>query len=80
LIICGLLWFGAYNALLNQAERMVDAGTAAMLVNIGTSAGRLGATTYLVPPVAIVMGWLLLGDVPPWLVLPEAFSAWPAWR
>jgi drug/metabolite transporter (DMT)-like permease len=201
-IICGLLWFGAYNVLLNQAERTVDAGTAAMLVNIGpvfiallsglllgegfprrlllgcviafagsvtiglatstrglqagfgavlciaaaaayaggvtaekpllarhsaltitwlactvgafaclpfapqlvhevaradagtitwavylglvptamgfsfwayalarTSAGRLGATTYLVPPVAIVMGWLLLGDVPPQLAL-----------
>jgi drug/metabolite transporter (DMT)-like permease len=29
-----------------------------------TSAGRLGATTYLVPPVVIVMGWLLLGEVP----------------
>lgn len=199
-IICGLLWFGAYNVLLNQAERLVDAGTAAMLVNIGpvfiavlsglllgegfprrlligcaiacagtvtiglatsthglqagvgavlcvaaaaayaggvtaekpllarnsaltitwlactigaivclpfapqlvhelgsadagtiawavylgliptavgfslwayalarTSAGRLGATTYLVPPMAILMGWLLLGDVPPGL-------------
>ena len=201
-IICGLLWFGAYNLLLNQAERVVDAGTAAMLVNIGpvfiallsglllgegfprrlligcgiafagtvtiglgtstrglqagfgallciaaaavyaggvtaekpllarnsaltitwlactvgaiaclpfapqlvheaaradaqsiawtiylgvvptamgfsfwayalarTSAGRMGATTYLVPPMAIVMGWLLLGDVPPGLAL-----------
>jgi drug/metabolite transporter (DMT)-like permease len=205
-IMCGLLWFGAYNVLLNQAERLVDAGTAAMLVNIGpvfiallsglllregfpprlllgcaiafagtvtiglatsthglqagtgavlciaaaaayaggvtaekpllarnsaltitwlactvgtiaclpfapqlvhdaaradlgtiawtiylglvptavgfslwayalarTSAGRLGATTYLVPPVAIVMGWLLLGDVPPGLALGGGF-------
>jgi drug/metabolite transporter (DMT)-like permease len=35
LIACGLLWFGAYNLLLNQAERTVDAGTAAMLVNTG---------------------------------------------
>ena len=202
LILCGLLWFGAYNVLLNQAERLVDAGTAAMLVNVGpvfiallsglllgegfprrlligcaialagavviglatstgslqsglgavlcivaaaayaggvtaekpllahssaltvtwlactigavaclpfapqlvhdaaradagsllwaiylglfptavgfsfwayalarTSAGRMGATTYLVPPVAIVMGWLLLGEVPPWLAI-----------
>jgi drug/metabolite transporter (DMT)-like permease len=34
-VVCGLLWFGAYNVLLNQAERLVDAGTAAMLVNIG---------------------------------------------
>jgi drug/metabolite transporter (DMT)-like permease len=35
LLACGLLWFGAYNLLLNQAERTVDAGTAAMLVNTG---------------------------------------------
>jgi drug/metabolite transporter (DMT)-like permease len=35
LVLCGLLWFGAYNVLLNAAERRVDAGTAAMLVNIG---------------------------------------------
>lgn len=202
LLVCGLLWFGAYNVLLNQAERQVDAGTAAMLVNTGpifiavlsglllregfprrlllgcvvafagtiviglatsnrgvqagvgallciaaaaaysagtvaekpllarssaltvtwlsctigavvclpfapqllvelrhapvgalawilylgvfptavgfsfwafalarTNAGRLGATTYLVPPLAVVMGWLLLGDTPPALAL-----------
>lgn len=30
-----------------------------------TTAGRLGATTYLVPPVVIAMAWLLLGEVPP---------------
>jgi drug/metabolite transporter (DMT)-like permease len=35
LVTCGLFWFGAYNLLLNQAERTVDAGTAAMLVNTG---------------------------------------------
>jgi drug/metabolite transporter (DMT)-like permease len=35
LVTCGLLWFGAYNLILNQAERTVDAGTAAMLVNTG---------------------------------------------
>ncbi|MHB8572870.1 MAG: DMT family transporter [Candidatus Dormibacteria bacterium] len=34
IIITGVLWFGLYNILLNQAERQVDAGTAAMLVNI----------------------------------------------
>jgi drug/metabolite transporter (DMT)-like permease len=33
--LVGLLWLGAYNVLLNAAERHVDAGTAAMLVNIG---------------------------------------------
>lgn len=31
----GLLWFGFYNVALNEAERRVDAGTAAMIVNVG---------------------------------------------
>ncbi len=31
----GVLWFGLYSVALNQAERSVDAGTAAMLVNVG---------------------------------------------
>jgi drug/metabolite transporter (DMT)-like permease len=34
-----------------------------------TSAGRLGSTTYLVPPVVILMAWLLLGEIPPPLAL-----------
>jgi drug/metabolite transporter (DMT)-like permease len=34
-----------------------------------TTAGRMGATTYLVPPLAIVMGWLILGETPPGLAL-----------
>lgn len=32
---CGVLWFGLYNVVLNEAERRVDAGTASMLVNTG---------------------------------------------
>jgi drug/metabolite transporter (DMT)-like permease len=35
LVLVGLLWLGAYNVLLNAAERHIDAGTAAMLVNVG---------------------------------------------
>jgi drug/metabolite transporter (DMT)-like permease len=35
LIAIGVLWFGVYNVSLNAAERRVDAGTAAMLVNVG---------------------------------------------
>jgi drug/metabolite transporter (DMT)-like permease len=35
LIICGVVWLGGYNLALNEAERRVDAGTAAMLVGIG---------------------------------------------
>lgn len=34
LCLAGLLWFGLYNVALNTAERAVDAGTAAMVVNI----------------------------------------------
>lgn len=34
-----------------------------------TSAGRLGATTYLVPPIAILLGWALLDESPPGLAL-----------
>jgi hypothetical protein len=26
-----------------------------------TGAGRMGAITYLVPPISVVLGWLLLG-------------------
>jgi len=29
-----------------------------------TTAGRLGVTTYLVPPIAILLGWALLGETP----------------
>jgi drug/metabolite transporter (DMT)-like permease len=32
-----------------------------------TTAGRMGATTYLVPPLAILMGWLILDETPPTL-------------
>ncbi|MEN3360864.1 MAG: hypothetical protein V7637_4846 [Mycobacteriales bacterium] len=35
LAVCGLGWFGVYNVALNAAERRLDAGTAAMLVNVG---------------------------------------------
>jgi drug/metabolite transporter (DMT)-like permease len=34
-----------------------------------TSAGRLGATTYAVPPIAVLLGWILLGETPPALAL-----------
>ncbi len=30
-----------------------------------TTAGRMGATLYLVTPIAILLGWLLLGEAPP---------------
>ena len=35
LAVCGVGWFGIYNVALNAAEQHLDAGTTAMLVNIG---------------------------------------------
>lgn len=35
LLVCGVGWFGVYNVALNAAEQTLDAGTTAMLVNIG---------------------------------------------
>src|SRR5947209_14865338 len=35
-----------------------------------TTAGKMGSTTYLVPPLALLFGWVFLGEVPPLLVLP----------
>jgi drug/metabolite transporter (DMT)-like permease len=32
-----------------------------------TSAGRMGSLTYLAPVVAILLGWAVLGERPPWL-------------
>lgn len=34
-----------------------------------TTAGRMGATTYLVPPLAVLMGWAILEETPPTLAL-----------
>ncbi len=34
-----------------------------------TTAGQLGVTTYAVPPIAITLGWLLLGEVPALLAM-----------
>ena len=34
LVTIGLLWFGVYNVALNEGERRVDAGTAAMLIQL----------------------------------------------
>ncbi|MFW3169161.1 DMT family transporter [Geodermatophilus sp. CPCC 206100] len=49
LAICGVGWFGIYNLALNAAERHLDAGTTAMLVNVG-------------PILIAVLAGLLLGE------------------
>lgn len=53
----GLAWFAAYNVALNTAEHTLDAGTTAMLVNIG--------------PILIALGaGIFLGDgIPKWLAI-----------
>jgi drug/metabolite transporter (DMT)-like permease len=43
----GVLWFGAYNVALNIAEHSLDAGTTAMIVNIGPILIALGAGIFL---------------------------------
>ncbi|WP_063770045.1 DMT family transporter [Streptacidiphilus melanogenes] len=34
-----------------------------------TKAGKLGVTTYLVPPISILLGWLMLGETPTWMAV-----------
>jgi drug/metabolite transporter (DMT)-like permease len=34
-----------------------------------TSAGRMGAFTYLVPPLAVLLAWIVLSETPPALAL-----------
>ena len=43
----GVLWFGVYNVVLNIAEHTLDAGTTAMIVNIGPVLIALGAGIFL---------------------------------
>ncbi|WP_374983741.1 DMT family transporter [Streptomyces fradiae] len=60
--LSGLLWFGAYMVALNWGEREVDAGTAALVVNIG-------------PVLIVLLGTRFLGEVaPPRLVAGMAVS------
>src|SRR4051794_2657042 len=56
LALCGIGWFAVYNVALNAAERHLDAGTTAMLVNIG-------------PVLIAVLAGVWLGEgFPRWLV------------
>jgi len=47
LIVYGLAWFGGYNLALNAAERHLDAGTSAMLVNVAPVLIALAAGVLL---------------------------------
>lgn len=47
ILVFGVAWFGIYNVALNTAEQTLDAGTTAMLVNIGPILIALGAGLFL---------------------------------
>lgn len=58
----GVFWFGVYNVALNAAEQRVDAGTTAMIIQIG-------------PILVAVFAGLLLGEgFPRWLVIGGAVA------
>ncbi len=45
-----------------------------------TTAGQMGATTYAVPALVVLMSWLALGEVPGWSRSWAGCCAWPVWR
>jgi drug/metabolite transporter (DMT)-like permease len=47
IVVFGVAWFSAYNVSLNLAEHSLDAGTTAMIVNIGPILIALGAGVFL---------------------------------
>ena len=51
-VLCGIAWFGFYNLALNEGERRIDAGTAAMVVYLGPVL------------IAVLAGWLLKEGFP----------------
>ncbi|MBL1086261.1 DMT family transporter [Streptomyces actinomycinicus] len=62
ILLSGLLWFGLYMVVLNWGEQQVDAGTAALVVNVG-------------PLLIALLGSRLLGDpMPPRLLAGMAVS------
>jgi drug/metabolite transporter (DMT)-like permease len=62
LLLCGIAWFAVYNVALNAAEQRIDAGTTAMLVNVGPIL------------IAVLAGWLLGEGWPRWLMVGAAVA------
>lgn len=62
IVASGVLWFGVYMVALNWGEQEVDAGTAAMVVNVGPIV------------IALLGGWLLKEGFPPRLLAGMAVS------
>ncbi|MEV7133220.1 DMT family transporter [Arthrobacter sp. NPDC093128] len=53
----GVMWFGGYNVALNAAEHMLDAGTAALLINVNPIL------------IAVMAGVILKEGFPRWLII-----------
>lgn len=62
ILFSGVLWFGGYMVALNWGEQQVDAGTAALVVNVGPIL------------MALLGGWLLKEGFPPRLLAGMAVS------
>lgn len=58
LLLCGVSWFGIYNISLNAAEQRIDAGTAALVVQVGPLLVALFAALFLAEP---LHRWLVIG-------------------
>lgn len=58
IVVFGIAWFAAYNVALNISEHTLDAGTTAMIVNIGPLLIALGAGVFLRDGIP---RWLLIG-------------------
>ncbi|MCG5220223.1 DMT family transporter [Streptosporangium sp. KLBMP 9127] len=62
IVVSGVLWFGVYMVALNWGEQKVDAGTAAMIINIGPLL------------IALLAGWFLHEGFPHKLLIGMAVS------
>lgn len=56
IVTIGVLWFGVYNVALNAGERRVDAGTAAMLIQVSPVLIALLAATFLNERFTVYLG------------------------
>ena len=56
IVAIGVLWFGVYNVALNAGERRVDAGTAAMLIQVSPVLVALLAATFLHEQFTLYLG------------------------
>ena len=56
LVTIGVLWFGVYNVALNAGERRVDAGTAAMLIQVSPVLVAVLAAIFLNEKFTVYLG------------------------